>query len=180
MRYRETDRFVICFSTGCKAWTTKKKKRNKKEKKTNNINMSAYGNCSAQPSRDLLVNSLAICAKGGLALAKTAIPFAPSIDFQLTKNQSFVVNGNMIQLAIEGVVTGDIQNVEIYLGAIPAAYGPLTSFVAPKCVPSGLVSPPEFILVTEVEPDGKIHTCTSGAPFPPGSYDISVNSFYMI
>ena len=147
--------------------------------------MSAYGNCSGLAKRDQVLNNLVVCENAvfqkGVILPRNAIPFTAAPSFELMSNQSFVFSGNMFQLAIKGVVTGDVQLVPTPIGSIPAAYAPLVSLIAANCVPNGfpLPTPPEFILVAEVDPDGKIHTCTSGAPFTPGSYEITINVFYM-
>jgi len=140
---------------------------------------------SQTPPKDLALTNLAVqdslVARNITAVSIVAssilqpqipISFTPSADFVLTENNS-VKSGDLVQLSLNGVLTGDLGTQSLVLGTIPASLAPRNAVGGPQ------FRPPFGIMIVFVEPDGTVTTHPSGFPFPIGSYDIGVNLLWM-
>ena len=133
---------------------------------------ACFTNLSVQDSL-VVGNRLAVREK--LLVPMAEILFTP-VDgvFATSIISNRLINKNMVNISISGVVTGDVGGTAVLFGSIPQAFAPTNAIVVPfACTPFG-------ILVGQLTASGEFITCVTGAPIPIGSYNITVSMFYII
>lgn len=144
--------------------------------------MSAAG----QPPKDLALSNLVVTGKSihgdlianhihanNITLQAQHIEFTPSDFFVLHRN-GCVKQTTVITVSFSGIITGNVGAGVLPIGFINSKYAPVNNIIIPVAC-----SPPNGVIVAQLNTSGEVETCVTGAPFPNASYEISFTATYL-